>query len=335
MFLGVKDFDPKKEPFYRRFFTGNVLLWSVWSWYFPTLIDFVFPILGLEVWMNSGFTASKYNYDYVYIACIAGMTVIVYVMFFFVYSVFPENLRQNKGRGPDHAGYYLSLAWVPIALYRLVMYRSLSVSVHEEKALSTSAKDAVESGKGVASPLMLAKLQDQTILGSFMDTTSTHAVTCSQLSRRLMGSDLTVSLFLYLLCSLIGCAYSVIMAFDNYDSVAYIGGLICTFIYTFGVVFTWYGCYPHRLRQDNFAGSYDIAYACVWMYDRLRGSEIANADAPERSSDTDNKLVNSTGVQLVDASPSVVEAKEADSGLPSEMLPPSDVSSDTFGIGPQ
>lgn len=284
----------------------------MWSWYFPTLIDFVFPILGFEVWANSGFPPSKYNYDYVYIACIAGMSVIVYVMFFLIYSSFPENMKQNKGFGPNYAGYYLSIAWLPIAMYRLVIYRSLSIPEHEKPSLSVNilkstaadnsdsveSKDAHEEIINAATinnsafsdkPILLAPNSSSplsvqqagpTALDSFMN----QAIIVSTYSRRLMGSDLTVSLLLYLLCSLIGCAYSIIMVFDNYDDLQYIGGLVCTFIYTFGVLFTWYGSYPHRLRQDNFSGSYDLAYCFIRLYNYIRDSRQVEGN-PELSVD--------------------------------------------------
>ena len=111
-------------------------------------------------------------------------------------------------------------------------------------------------------------------------------------SRRMVGSDFTVSLLLYLLCSLVGCAYSIIMAFDNYNEAVYVGGSICTLIYTFGVLFTWYGCYPHRLSQDNFSGSHDFADVCIWLYRRLFGLSSFDKNSPEpRVSDDDDKFI--------------------------------------------
>jgi hypothetical protein len=161
-------------------------------------------------------------------------------------------------------------------------------------------------------------------------------------SRRMVGSDFTVSMLLYLLCSLVGCAYSVIMAFDNYNEGIYVGGLICTFIYTFGVLFTWYGSYPHRLRQNNYAGSQDFADTCLWLYARFcdfKSSSSKKSDDPKQCSFDGDRFDDDDKVASADAVSSNVEedklvcrpiAEQEEEKEEEEQK-----TSDNFGIGSQ
>lgn len=235
--LNLKLFDPTKEPFYKRYFTGNVLLISVWLFFLPSLLDLIFPVWGYINELNSGITTTRYNYALVYVQLISSLVVVIFVIFFWVYATLPGNMRQNGGRGPYEFLYYLSvLGLLYLKLVRPLVSGSAQENSYQPLHQKTESFDTE---------------YEPTSDTSFLNTVWRK---CWDV----FGSDYTVGVLIFALSSTAGLVISCIMAFDNSTDPEYIFGIVCSLVFTLGTYVLLYASHPRNMRKDNWAGSRDI-----------------------------------------------------------------------------
>lgn len=260
--MNLNSYNLKNEPFYKRYFTGNILLISVWLFFFPSLLDVLFPIWGFHDYANSGISAGPYNSDINYVQLLASLVVVVFINFFWVYATLPGNMRINGGAGPREFLYYISV----IGLIYLKCIRPC-FGYSDRLSEDGSEQPLMEQAKFNSE---FSQHRNTTI--SIPNISSSEPV--QNWLFRVFGSDYTIGVLIFSLSSTAGLIISGIMAFDNSTDPEYIYGVICSLIFTLGTYFLLYGSHPLRMYQHDGSGSHDF----FLLLQKMCGSTAVKVD---------------------------------------------------------
>lgn len=253
VYAQLRTFDPKKEPFWNRYFWPNRLVVAVWLLWLPNIITFFFPCWALYQFNTSGIPPNVYNYSSTIVSELVLCAIALWLTFFWVYACFPELMRKNDNYGSVTFLYYLTVIG-PFYL-AFTCFGCENKDQFEPVSQSDSKIPAEGEGEGEKSATAIAA----DVGGKVVQFSRNFATACIAnpfegfgvcVQRPIFGADFTVGAGLFAASSFIGVIIAAI-DFQNYFT-GY--GLFVTILYFVGAIWIWQAAYPYRMAQNDFVG---------------------------------------------------------------------------------
>jgi len=259
--MQLTNYEPKKEPFWKRYFFANKLLVAMWLIWLPNVMTVVFPCWALYLFNTSGIPPNIYNDSTTITQELIGNFFALWITFFWVYASFPEMMRKNGTYGSVTFLYYVTvfgpfyLACTCFGCGDKNQFESIPQT--DDTTAAATGGENEETKPSITTQISDVVSNTGPFLATFFRTLladifkNPFEAFGKYFQRPFFGSDFSVGAAWFTASSFVGFVMSSI-DYNNYYTDY---GLGTTILYFIGAAWIWLASYPLHMAQNDYVGS--------------------------------------------------------------------------------